>query len=1240
MSIGSNPNIVSVDLEQEMRTSYMDYAMSVIISRALPDVRDGLKPVQRRILYAMLQEGMTSGSRHKKSAAVVGEVMKSYHPHGGEAIYDTMVRLAQNWVLRYPLVDPQGNFGSVDGDPPAAQRYCVTGDTRVRLADSRTVRIADLGELAPDSEMDIDLAVLDKDGREVRASKLFNSGVHPTKRVTTEGGFSIRGSHNHLVLCLIPVFGVPLLQWRRLDEITPGTVVALAREGSQATIPTTDERALGVLTGAWVSEGFCSQTRAGFNNTDREFFGEVLAAYDGLVGGTRYVSSRRNTGSGRLLHEIDVHNLTHLRASVLADQVGVRAAQKRVPEVIWRATAGAKRAFLMSAFEGDGCVAMGSRHALQIDYSTDSRTLAADMQLLLLEFGVYASLSVNATRGSYKLYITGKRNVRRFAEAVGFLGVKQERLLAHLASVPQGTTSLSTDHVPYIATFIRSEAPRGGREWLSKRNIDRFERWDRDRGAILEKIKDVELIATVLPLVDANYRYTRVASVEDDEAAEVYSIRVDSEDHSFLAGGFVNHNTEARMSAIAMTLVDDIEKNTVNFVPTDDNESTEPSVLPALLPNLLVNGASGIAVGMATNIPPHNLGEVIDGIIHLIENPEATTEDLTKYIKGPDFPTGGIIYSRDISTVYGTGHGRIVMRAQVDFEESKDGREQIIVRELPYQVNKARLLTTIAELVQEKRIEGIADLRDESGRTEATRVVITLKSNARRYTVLNNLYKHSQLQSTFGAIVLALVDGRPQVLGLKVLLQHYIDYRRDVITRRTKFELEKARERAHILEGLMKALEHLDEVIAIIRAAPDERAAQTSLETRFELTDRQSKAIVDLRLGRLTRLESTKIREEYEGLIKEIARLEGILADKRKVDVIVKDELTGLRKKFGDPRRTEIRAGDVELTDEDLIPREETFVTLTSRNYIKRMPLTMYRAQHRGGRGIVGAKRSTDEDYVAHSTIANTHSDMLFFTNRGRVFRLRTHEIPDVKRQAKGLPVQNLIDMDPHERVTALIDMEAFSDEQYLVMVTKLGQIKKTPAAAYSAVRRNGLIAINLQESDELNWVRVSSGGDQVLVVTRHGKGSRFSEKEVRPMGRDTMGVSAIRLRPGDEVAGFDIVKPAGYVLVVTQFGYGKLTPMADYPVKSRNIQGVYTVDQNAIPKIGEIVGMRIVEDLNEELMVISTMGQVIRIPLEQVRVSGRQTRGVIIMRLADGDMVGSMAGVGTPESFDALDET
>ncbi|MGC8461629.1 MAG: DNA gyrase subunit A [Candidatus Dormibacteria bacterium] len=806
-------SIREVDIESEMRSSYLDYAMSVIVSRALPDVRDGLKPVQRRILYAMYNQGITAGSKTVKCATIVGEVLGKYHPHGDSSVYDALVRLAQEWVVRYPLVHPQGNFGNIDGDTAAAYRY-----------------------------------------------------------------------------------------------------------------------------------------------------------------------------------------------------------------------------------------------------------------------------------------------------------------------------------------------------------------------------------------------------------------------------------TEAKMSQIAMQLTEDIDKNTVDFGDNFSNTEKEPLVLPALLPNMIVNGASGIAVGMATNIPPHNLGEVADGIIHLIDDPEITTEDLCKYIKGPDFPTGGIIYAQDIPAVYATGHGKLTVRAQVDFEESASGREQIIIRELPYQVNKARLMANIAELVNDRKIEGINDLRDESGREDTVRIVIELKQTARPRTVLNNLYKHTQLQTTFGVIMLALVDGRPQVLSLKAILHEYLTHRRSIVTRRTQYELDKAKDRAHILEGLQICLKHLDEVIEIIRRAPDEQAAKSGLEQRFGLSERQSQAIVDLRLGRLTRLEADKVQQEYEELIKKIAYFEGVLADPKKVDAIIREEVTELRKKFADPRKTEIRLGESSLNDEDLIPREDVFVTLTHRGYIKRMPVNQIKAQHRGGKGVVGAKRSNDEDYVEHSTIANTHNDLLFFTNKGRVFRLRTHEIPDVKRQAKGLPIINLIDIDANEKITSLIEMQSDSQEQYLAMATRLGMIKKTPVGAFSAVRRNGLIAMNLQDNDELNWVRLSSGNDEYILVTRSGKSARFSEKLVRPMGRDTMGVSAMRLTADDELAGFDIVIPDGYVFVVTENGYGKLTPMPEYPSKGRNIQGVYTLEYKAIPKIGKIIGMKVLASTEGEVLVISTLGQLIRLPFSQVRITGRQTKGVILIRLADWDKVGSIAEVGVDE--------
>ncbi len=803
--------VLPLQLENEMRTSYMDYAMSVIVSRALPDVRDGLKPVHRRVLYAMQDQGMTAGARYQKSAAIVGEVLKHYHPHGQDPVYEALVRMAQGFSLRYPLVDGQGNFGSIDGDPPAAMRY-----------------------------------------------------------------------------------------------------------------------------------------------------------------------------------------------------------------------------------------------------------------------------------------------------------------------------------------------------------------------------------------------------------------------------------TEARLTAIASELLVDLEKDTVDWVDNYSATKLEPVVLPSRLPNLLVNGSTGIAVGMTTNIPPHNLGEVCDAEIHLIDHPDATTEDLMKIVKGPDFPTGGIIIGRDgIATAYGTGHGRLIVRARHTFEEAPNGRERIIITEIPYMVNKATLVARIAELVGERKLEGIADLNDESDR-HGMRIVIELKKDVRPLTVLNNLYKHTALQTTFGVISLALVDGRPLVLNLKALLQHHIDHRRLVITRRTRYELERAKERAHLLEGLKIALDNLDAVIKTIRESQDEKQAQERLQERFKLSERQSKAIVDMRLGRLTRLERKKVEEEYEEVIKRIATLEDILAHEAKVLMLIKDDLADLKKKYGDARRTQIDLqGSVELSEEDLVPREDVVVTLTHRGYAKRVPASTYRPQRRGGKGILGAAR-VDSDFVEHLVIASTHSDMLFFTNHGSVFRLRVHEIPDVSRQAKGLPIANLIDIDPKDKITAVIGITDWAEDRYLVMVTRQGTIKKTPARLYSQVRRNGLIAINLAEGDELNWVKLSAGSDELIIATTDGKAIRFSEKLVRPLGRDTQGVRGISLRKDALVAGFDIVRKGAHLLVVSARGYGKLTPLEEYPAHGRGGQGVYTMA--VTEKTGPLVGMRVVVDPEEEqLIVISEGGQVIRTPIENIRVTGRQTQGVIIMRLEAGDTVATIAGVGGP---------
>jgi DNA gyrase subunit A len=813
-------SVLAKSLLEEMQTSYMDYAMSVIISRALPDVRDGLKPVQRRILYAMNGAGATSASRYRKCAAFVGDVLKLYHPHSDASVYDALVRMAQPFSLRYPLIDGQGNFGSVDGDPPAAMRY-----------------------------------------------------------------------------------------------------------------------------------------------------------------------------------------------------------------------------------------------------------------------------------------------------------------------------------------------------------------------------------------------------------------------------------TEARMAAIASELLADIEKDTVDMGPNYDGTEEEPLVLPARIPNLLINGATGIAVGMTTNIPPHNLREITSAVTYLIENPEATSEDLLHLVQGPDFPTGGIIMGRaGIKQAYATGHGKIIVRARHTFEEAANGRERIIVDELPYAVNKANLVAKIAELVGDRKLEGIADLRDESDRS-GMRMVIELKREARPYTVLNNLYKHTALQQTFGVIMLAIVDNRPHVLGLKQMLQHFIDHRRNVIIRRTRFELKRAQERAHILEGLKICLDHLDEVIQTIRGARDTEDARNQLQEKFGLTERQAQAVLDLTLRRLTQLERAKIDDEYEEVIRTIAYLESILASDQKVLMLITEEMAEMARKYGDDRRTEISDQDAtELSAEDLIPKEEVVVTLTHRGYAKRQPSRTFRAQQRGGIGLRGAKptaggdapRGTrEEDYTEHLVSTHTHASLLFFTQSGRVFQLRVHELPERDRTAKGIPINNLIEIGPRERVTAVFVRPENDDDggRYMLMVTRKGFIKKTRTREYANVRRNGLIAINLQSEDELLWVAPTSGADEILIASQLGKAIRFPEEEVRPMGRDTQGVIGMRLGRGDLVAGMAVIVPGGDLLVVTERGYGKRTPLDDYPRHHRAGQGVFTL--KVTPKVGRLAALRVTSDPEDEILLITASGMVLRTATGSISEIGRQTQGVIVMRLGSDDQVVALAPVG-----------
>jgi DNA gyrase subunit A len=1003
------------ELEKEMRSSYLDYAMSVIVGRALPDARDGLKPVHRRVLYAMHDVGLQPTRAYRKCAFIVGEVMGKYHPHGDSAIYDTLVRMAQDFSLRYLLVDGQGNFGSIDDDPAAAMRYCVAGDTRVATA-TGTIRIDSIAEgVQPNSDQDLDLEVLDRLGHKVRASKLFHSGEHPTLRLRTAKGHELTGTHNHPVLCLVDMAGVPLLLWKLLEEIQPGDRVLQLRS-QLASLPAQD--------------------------------------LDTVVGG-------------------------YLRS--------------------------------------------------------------------------------------------------------------------------EGEPPLSN---------------RGGSEDAANTGT-----------AILERIESREVRDVVSPLVSGDYFYAEVESVVDAGIQPVYSLRVDTDDHSFLTNGFVSHNTEARLTRLATELLRDIDADTVDFGPNYDESTQEPLVLPARFPNLLVNGTSGIAVGMATNIPPHNLREVAGAVAAYIDNPEIDMAGLMEHVKGPDFPGGGIMSREGIRDAYASGRGSIKVRARAHVEPLKGGKEAIIVTELPFTVKKlgdGGLVTKIADLVRDKKLEGISDLRDESDGSGMRLVVELKRGGPPAKVVLNNLYKKTAMQTTFGANMVALVDGVPRTLSLLELIHHYVDHQREVVTRRTQYELRRAEARAHILEGLLVALDNLDAVIKLIRASSDPDTARDGLMDKFELSREQAQAILDMRLQRLTALEADKVRAEHADLMERIGELRAILGDEMKVMAIVKEELAEVVESYGDERRTELAHFEGDVGIEDMIADQQMVISLTASGYVKRLPLATYRQQHRGGVGVMGMNLK-DDDYIAHLHICSTHDFLLFFTNRGKVYRLKVYELPEGSRTAKGSSLNNLLPLREGETVMAVIPTRDFKENRYLAFATAKGLIKKTEFLAYNTpIRADGIIAIKVRDGDELVQVRLTSGEDDILMVSHSGHASRFSEELVRSMGRDTSGIKGMNVSAKDNrVLAMDIARNDTELFVVTENGYGKRTPVADYPVKGRGTKGVLTA--KLTEKKGGLAGALIVGE-HQELLFISQNGMVQRTSVSGISQMGRSTQGVRVMNIKDDDRVSAVA--------------
>jgi len=1220
-------NTKNVFIEDEIKNAYLDYSMSVIVSRALPDARDGLKPVHRRILYAMDEMGLSSRAPFKKSARVVGDVLGKYHPHGDSSIYGAMVRLAQDFNMRYPLVDGHGNFGSVDGDEPAALRYCLSTYSLVNT-DKGLVSIGKLAgtetELNTDNKIDIKV---DSMNNKVNTSKvLFNSGIHKIYEVKTEAGFSVKATSNHPLLTLTTDENKkPLFVWKTVGNLKESdyTVINTSPKQLNSNIDLIEEWEAEFL-GALVSEGSITKPESrsyfvGLGNSDEkitEVFEKGLKKYLERIKGNSKIQKSFKGITRVCCNSKDLYDYL-----INERQFYYGSDKKEIPNVVLHSSWNIQNIFLKYLFEGDGSI---SNHIKAITYDSLSIKLLQQIQIVLANKGIFSYIGTCPDKRNekpcYKLYVKEKYDVKRFAELIGFVSERKQNSLKELIKwYEEHDTGISMkNYVPFITDYIRGKYKS---KFLEKHNFDRYNKYEENREEIKEIISQ-EDFKLMEDLCSRNYSFQKITSIEYAGEEPVYSIKVDSDCHSFTANGFINHNTEARMGKITEELLEDINKDTIDYRKNFDESLDEPTVLPAKLPNLLINGATGIAVGMATNIPPHNIGEISDAICAVIENRDITSEELIQYVKGPDFPTGGIINGRDgIKEAYTTGRGRVKVRGRVEVETSKSGRESIIITELPYQVNKARFVENIAKQVREKKLDGIVDLRDESDR-DGIRVVVKLRKDMPSELMINMLYKHTQLQETFGIIMLALVNNAPKVLTLKQTLDVYLKHRFEVITRRTQFELRKAEGRIHVLNGFLKALDNIDEIIKIIRGSENSEIAKSLLESKFEFTEIQSRAILDMRLQKLTGLEREKIENEHSELTKAIERYKEILSDEKEIYSIIKSEVIELKEKYADERKTEITDAQAEIGFEDLIKDEESIITVTHKGYIKRVPADTYKTQNRRGVGV-NAAQIMEDDFVEKLYNARNHDTILFFTSLGRVYNKKVYDIPQAGKNARGRLLENVVTLAEGEKVAAMLPVREFDENSKVVFLTKNGIASHLKLKHFEKNNSAGKRAIRIREDDELAFVKVHDGNEenQVFIATMNGVATRFKCELITTRNRNTIGLIGVKLRDGDKIVSMEIVNDNDTILTVTENAYGKRVEVSRYTErKNRGSIGVKNAKPDEVT--GKVLGSFKVNE-EDEIALISNVGKIIRIKVSSTKeTKARTARGTQLMKLEAGEKI------------------
>ncbi len=1043
---------------------------------------------------------------------------------------------------------------------------------------------------------------------------------------------------------------MPNLQWKLMEDITPEDHLILNRNAylfgeknvslqklvpkslpreKKITLPKTMNTSLAFLLGALVAEGSFHQKKIIFNNSDMTYYNKVKQAILQNFPNTQLYERdvKGNCKELEIYHQRVVRFLSNLGFKQ------TRSAGKEIPFTVLQSTKQVVKSFLIGLYEGDGSVKVVSdkRHggkSVQLTYDSKSKKLIGQLKTILLNFGIITNLPKADKRSDcYRIIIPGANNVEQFRKEIGFYSARKKGILQKVEGMNKSRMS-KVDYVPHLTSYLRSNYST---EFIKKNNFDRYNNLEKNRARLAKTINKSEL-QMVNWLLSNHFFFDKVSSIKKLAKKEtVYSIKVDSACHSFVANGFINHNTEAKLQKISSELLQDIEKNTVDFKDNFDGSMKEPSVLPNKLPNLLINGSSGIAVGMATNIPPHNVNEICDAVIKLIENSETTVEELIEIVPGPDFPTGGeVSCGGNLRHAYMHGKGKVVIKAISEIEDHK-----IIITEIPYQVNKAELIIHIANLVKDKKIVGIRNINDESDR-EGIRVVIDLKRDVDPQVILNQLYKYSRLRVTFGMNMLALVDNKPRMLGLKDILEEHIKHRKEVITRRTQYDLEQAQKKIHLLEGLLVAIDNIDQVIPGIRQSKTIDEAKEFLTGNYNLSELQAKAILEMKLQKLASLEQEKIRNDHKNLLEMITYYESVLEDVQKILDIIKGELEEIKNNYGDGRRSRIIEGDYEDVDmEDLIKEETMVVTMTNSGYVKRIPLDTYKTQKRGGKGV-RATGMKEEDFVEKIYITSTHAYLLFFTDQGQVYWQKVYHVPEGSRQAKGKHVSNLLEMKQGEKINAVIPIRNFEDG-FLFMATQKGTVKKTELAAFSKPRKGGIRAINLDEDDELVKVKFTTGDHEILLATREGFANRFNENTIRAMGRTARGVRGIRLKSvEDYVVGMLAADEGKEILTLTEKGYGKRTPVSEYRLCNRGGKGVTNI--KVTDKNGSVNVVMLV-DGSEELMMMSKNGIAIRMKCSDISTIGRATQGVRVMRLGEDDLLVAAAKIDAEEEVENNEE-